>query len=237
MVSKTKLTEVVRAFEWKHVDAGLTESPALRTYRDERGRNWLHLCCSVDIKGDKAAARASVRTAEVLLAHGLDVDTEAFTEDDWKATPLWFAVGRGRNLVLAEFLLKQGCNPNYSLWAASFNNDLAAIKLLARYRAIVDDPAVPYETPFLGAVKSSHFASAEQLLKLGADVDVVDPQGMTALHYMLKKGSDKEHFRMLVKYGARGDIPDPSGRTAAEIMRKKKDPEFAALADALRQSP
>ena len=232
MVSKTNMTALVRAFDAKQVGAAILDSPELLAVRDERGRNWLHLCCSVDIEGDKRAAAASVRTADVLLEHGLDLDAEAFTEDDWKATPLWFAVGRGHNLVLAEHLLKLGCNPNYALWAAAFRDDFAAIKLLVRYGAIVDDPAAD-ETPFVGAVKVSHFESAELLLKLGADVNAVDGKGMTALHYMLKKGSDKQHFRMLVRYGARGDIPDPSGRTAAETLRKKKDPDFAKLAGEL----
>ena len=76
-----------------------------------------------------------MRTADVLLAHGLDIDAEAFTEDAWKATPLWFAVARGRNLALAEFLLDRGCNPNYALWAAAFNDDFAAIGLLVAHGA------------------------------------------------------------------------------------------------------
>ena len=121
------------------------------------GRNWLHLCCGVDVRGKAPAAEQSVRTAGVLLAHGLDLDAEAFTEDAWKATPLWFAIARGRNLLLAEYLLERGCDPNYALWAAAFNDDLEAIDLLVGYGAIVDDPSVPDETPFLSAVKVSHF--------------------------------------------------------------------------------
>jgi ankyrin repeat protein len=71
-----------------------------------------------------------------------------------------------------------------------FNNDVEAIKLLVRNGAIVDDPAVPDETPFLAAVKVSHFGPAETFLQLGADVNAQGPKGMTALHYMLKKQSE-----------------------------------------------
>src|SRR5262245_9832896 len=56
------------------------------------------------------------------------------------------------------------------------------------------------------AVYWNRFAAAEELLKLGADVNFQDSNKMTALHYVLKKGSDKKHARMLIKYGARGDI-------------------------------
>lgn len=49
---------------------------------------------------------------------------------------------------------------------------------------------------------------------------------MTALHCMLKKGSDPRRFRMLIQDGARRDIPDAEGATAAEIMARKRSPAF-----------
>jgi ankyrin repeat protein len=233
MVSKTKLTALVREFRWKEIDEALTENPALLSVRDERGRNWLHLCCSVNLKNRKPKAKDSIKTAEVLIRRGLDINREAFTEGAWKATPLWYAIARGENLALAEFLLKHGSTPNYSLWAASFNNDLEAIRLLIRYGANLED-AFENETPFLSAIKTSHFRSAEELLEHGANVNHRDSKGMTALHYMLKKDSDKKHFPMLIAHGARGDIENKDGVTAAEIMRKKKDPDFRTMADQLR---
>jgi len=56
---------------------------------------------------------------------------------------------------------------------------------------------------------------------------------MTALHYMLKKSSDKKYFRMLIAHGARGDIQNKDGVTAAALMRKKRDPGFQKMADQL----
>jgi uncharacterized protein len=234
VISKTKLTELVKTFRWKEVDAALAEKPELLSVRDDRGRNWLHLCCGVNPKRAKLKAEDSVKTAEVLLRRGTDINHEAFTEGEWKATPLWFAVARGENLGLAEFLLRRGSNPNYCLWAAGFVENIEAIRLLVRHGANVNDHSAVEESPLLGAIKWSHFRAAEELLKLGADVNYVDPVGMTALHYMLKKGSDKKYFAMLIAHGARGDIKNKDGVTAAEIMRKKKDPEFRAMADELR---
>jgi uncharacterized protein len=71
-------------------------------------------------------------------------------------------------------------------------------------------------------------------LKLGAAVDFQDSKKMTALHYVLKKGSDKRYVRMLIKYGAQGDLKNASGVTAAEIMSRKRDPEFREMAAQLR---
>ena len=56
---------------------------------------------------------------------------------------------------------------------------------------------------------------------------------MTALHYMLKKGSEERHFRMLIKHGPRGDLPDRDGKTAAQIMGRKRSASFRKMATQL----
>jgi hypothetical protein len=231
MASRTALTRLVREHDAEGVAAALEETPALTEWRDERGRNWLHLCCMAQPKGKVGAAR-SVATTDVLLDLGFDIDDAAFTENEWRATPLWHAVGRGRNLVLSKHLLELGANPNHCLFTASYNSDLDAIDLLIAHGAEVDEYSEG-ETPFLGAIGWSHFVPAERLLEHGANVDAQDAKGRTALHLMLKKSSDKAHFEMLMRYHPRGDIPDASGVTAAEIMRRKRDAGFRAMADRL----
>jgi hypothetical protein len=224
------MLELVKGFRAAEVDAGLRESPALKKVRDERGRNWLHVCCGQKVK--RGQEKDSIRTAEVLLKHGFDPSEPAFAEGAWKAVPVWFAVGRGENLALAEWLLKRGGDPNHSLWAASFRSDLAAIRLLVKHGADLEQ-VVEDSTPFSGAVGHSRFAAAEELLKLGADPDAVNSKGLTALHMMLKKDSDKKHIAMVVRCGARGDIRDKAGVTAIDILRRKRDPELRKLAEVL----
>ena len=208
--------------------AALVESPGLLAFRDERGRNLLHLCCGVKPK-DRLSPGDAMKTAAVLLDAGLDIDREAFSEGNWKATPLWYAVGRGENLALAKYLLERGADPENCLWAAAFRDDVAAIRLLVAGGASLD-PVVEDETPFLAAVKVSHFRAAEALLDLGADVNHRDSKGMTALHYMLKKDSPAEHFRRLIRHGARVDLPDRAGVTAGETLARKRSPGFRKLA-------
>ncbi len=234
MVSKTKMLELVKAFRSDEVARGLDENSNLLKYRDSRGRNFLHICCGVNPRGDKRKLDASIKTAKAFLARGLALDDAAFTEENaWKATPLWFAIARGENLVLADFLLKRGANPNYCLWAAGFLENIDAMRMLIRAGADVNDPSVD-ESPLLGAVKWSRFKAAAELLKHGADPNYRDRHGMTALHYMLKKSSDKRHFAMFILSGARGDIPNKAGETAAALMRRRRDPDFRAMADQLR---
>jgi hypothetical protein len=229
MVSKTSLRETVRGFQWEQLRTDLAARPDLLTVRDERGRNWLHICCG---RGG-GSAEDSIRTADLLLELGLGLEEPAFTEGEWQATPLWFAISHGRNLPLAEHLLKLGSRPRYCLFAAVWNEDREAIRLLLSYGANVDEDSAPGETPLLGAVAWSKFGPAEELLDAGADPDARSAKGDTALHLMLRKGSPIEAFRLFVRHGARGDIPDANGQTAAMILRRKRDPAFRALADQL----
>ena len=230
-ISKTRMLGLVKAFDWAAVERGLAETPGLLAWRDERGRSWLHICCAT-LPKTAAQVQASVRTADVLLKAGLDIDEAAFTEDAWRATPLWCAIGWGCNLALARHLLERDCDPEHCLWAAQFARDPEAIRLLVAHGASID-PVHEGGTPFLEAIRWSHFEEAKVFLELGADVNARDVKGDTALHLMLKKASDKTRFRMLIARGARGDIPDRAGQTARDIMRRKKDPDYRAMAEEL----
>jgi ankyrin repeat protein len=228
MVSKTRMIMLVREHQSKEVERALAQSPALLAYRDERGRSWLHLCC---MARPRKNSKPSVRTAEVLLRH-YDVNEPAFVEGTWKATPLWHAIGFGRNLPLAEWLLSRGSDPNHCLFAAAYNDDAKAIRLLAQSGAALDE-FVEGGTPLLHAIQYSRLAAVTALLAVGADPYAQDAKGRTALHRMLAKGMDTRFFHLFAEHGARGDVPDADGRTAEEIMRRKKDPEFGRIADRL----
>jgi uncharacterized protein len=226
-VSKSKLLTLIRDLDWRSAKAALEENPHLLKYRGDKGENLLHLCCGIDIKKRGLSAADSIKTTGVLLDASLDINRQAFTEGEWKATPLWYAIGRGKNLELAKYLLKRGADPEHCLWAAAFNDSPAAIRLLVRAGAVVDARGV--ETPFMFAVKWSHFESAKALLDAGADVNFQDGLGKTALHYMLKKRSDPKYVRMLLERGARLDLEDHDGITAGSILSRLRSPEYQNL--------
>ena len=73
------------------------------------------------------------------------------------------------------------------------------------------DPVAEDETPFLGAIKWSRFRAAERLLRHGANVNFQNSKGMTALHSLLKKNSDRRYVELLLCHGA-----DPTLATARE---------------------
>jgi ankyrin repeat protein len=232
MISKTRMLSLVKELRWQEVRQALAENPRLLAVRDKRGRTWLHICCAVDIGKRSGEARDSIKMAELLLKQGIDINDAAFTEDNFRATPLWYAVAFGKNIDLASYLLRRGSDPNSCLFAAAYNHDTAAIRLLIKHGADID-PVTEGATPFLFAVQWSRFEAAQELLKLGADANYQDSKRMTALHYMLKKGTDKKYIRMLLDYGARGDIRNKDGMTAAAIMMKKRDADFRTVGEEL----
>jgi hypothetical protein len=230
MISKTAMLSLVKELRWKEARDGFAEKPDLLRVRDKRGRTWLHVACAVDANKRRAASRDGIRMAELLLDLGLDINDAAFTEENFKATPLWYTIAFGKNIHLAKFLLSRGSDPNYCMFAAAYNNDAPAIRLLAEHGAEIDSISEGC-TPLLAAIQWSRFKAAEELLKLGANPDYQDSKGTTALHCMLKKGSDKKYLRMILSYGARTDIPNEAGATAATIMMRKRDPDFRRMAN------
>jgi ankyrin repeat protein len=215
---------LVKAHDYAAVRAALNAHPELLTWCGKKGENLLHICCGVQTGHDAKRRNISVQTAQALIAAGIDVNQEAFREGQWKATPLWYAIGRGKNLTLAAYLIERGATPEHCMWAAAYNDDPGAVRLLFSAGANVDP--VDADTPLMFAVKWSRFAAAEALLQCGANPNFQDSTGKTALHYMLKKRSDPKYVRMFVKYGARGDLTDREGQTANDLASRMHDKRF-----------
>jgi len=227
VISKTKMLAFVKSFDWKAIRSALAQNADVLGYRGPRGENYLHVCCGVDIRKHRLSALDSIKTADLLIDSGLDVNGEAFREGEWKATPLWFVIARSNNPQLAKHLLKRGASPEYCLWAAAYNDDSAAIRLLAAAGATID-PAGG-ETPLLFAVRWSRFAAARTLLQCGADPNSRGEASKTALHYMLKKRSDPRNVRMFLEHGARLDSSDRDGITVRSLLSRSRDARYRAL--------
>jgi ankyrin repeat protein len=175
-MSKTRLFDSIRSLNLDAVASLLQAHPELKRVKDERGRNLLHLSCSR--ASHEKTSRRSLELAQYLLDLGFGINEPAFVEGAaFKATPLWYAISRGGNLPLAKFLLKKGSSPEYCLWSACFHDDVEAVDLLVKHGASLD-PVAEDETPFLGAIKWSHFASAERLLHHGANLNFQNSKGM-----------------------------------------------------------
>lgn len=225
-MSKTRLFQAIKALDVDAVVALIEATPELLQATDDRRRNPLHFLCG--LPADPKTSGRSLALARRLLDAGLDVNAPAFVEGAFQATPLWYAISRGGNLPLARFLLKRGSTPENSLWAAGFAENLEAIDLLVKSGAALD-PVTEDETPFLGAIKWSRFRAAERLLRHGANVNFQNSKGLTALHLVLKKNSDRRHVEMLLRHGADPTIKSRDGRSPLDLVRKRRDKTYFEL--------
>ena len=226
-MSRARLFRSIKALDADAVAELIAAQPELARATDDRRRNPLHFLCS--LPASPKTSDRSIRLARQLLAAGIGIDAPAFVEGGaFQATPLWYAISRGRNGPLARFLLKQGSTPEYCLWAAGFKDDVETIDLLVRHGASID-PVTEDETPFLSAIKWSHFAAAERLLHHGADVNFQNSKGVTALHLVLKKDSAPENVAMLMRHGADPTIKSKDGKSPLDLVARRRDKTYLTI--------
>ncbi len=128
---------------------------------------------------------------------------------------------------LAEYLLGAGFDVNAPAFVEGAF-DVGAIDLLIGNGASVD-PVTEDETPFLGAIKWSRFAAAERLLRHGANVNFQNSKGMTALHLLLKKNSDRKYVEMLARYWADPRLKNRGGQSPLDMVASRRDKTYFDL--------
>lgn len=182
--SKTSLFAAATAWDEAAVASILTTGPELVAATDPRGRTALHLACSAKPGSNPLLAEShGILTATRLLEAGADLEAEVpMNEDegDFRATPLWYAVARGENLPLVDFLLQRGANPSYSLWAAVWRDDEPLCRTLLEFKPELDLRAHG-ETPIFYAARLKRLRTLSLLIDAGADPAIADDKGRDAV--------------------------------------------------------
>jgi ankyrin repeat protein len=143
-------------------------------------------------------------------------------------TPLFFAVARARNLALVKLLLARGAKvnaaPGGGLFAAGWWQDLKILDVLLDAGASID--VVVGVTPFLACWGWKRFDAAKFLATKGADVNVRDHKGKTALHHGVEKEFDPALLKWLVRHGASPDLEDHDGVSPRLKASRKRDKRY-----------
>jgi len=221
-MSKTRVIEAVKALDLPEVKRMLEAKPELLRVWDPRRRNLLHLACSVDCEELRLPEGAAVKVVGFLLDQGLDIEEDGGAGPDL-CKPIWFAVCRGRNEALVKYMIKRGAKPT-GLYAAGWWEDIRILKMLVDAGADMEEGAG--DTPFLACWGWNRLKAAKALAELGANVNVQDKRGRTALHIGIEKEYDPALLKWLVKHGASPDIPDREGMTARQKASRKRNKNF-----------
>jgi ankyrin repeat protein len=180
--SKTALFDAAKSWDVAKVKAILTASPKLVTATDPRGRMALHIACSAK-PGPKQAEPDGVKTVAALLKAGAPLEAGVQIEKDegdFRATPVWYAYARGENASLVKFLIKQGADTSWSLWAAVWWDDDVLLREFLRAKPRLNHQAHG-ETPIFYAARLQRLKTLKLLIAAGADPRIKDPRGRDAL--------------------------------------------------------
>ncbi|HEX8031239.1 MAG TPA: ankyrin repeat domain-containing protein [Vicinamibacterales bacterium] len=222
-MSKTRIIAAVKNLDLKAVKQTSASKPALLRVWDDRGRNLLHLACSVDCDGIGQPESAAVKMVTFLLDSGLDIEEDGGAGTDL-CKPIWFAVCRGRNAPLVKYMIKRGAEPT-GLYAAGWWEDINILNMLVDAGA--DMEVVVGVTPFLACWGWKKFKAAKALVLKGANVNAQDQKGRTALHIGVEKEYDPALLKWMVAHGADPSIPDRDGVTAWVRAARKRNKKWA----------
>ena len=181
--SKTALFEAAKAWDFAAVKAIVAVAPGLLMATDPKGRAALHIACAVRPGGAGLGEASGIRTVTALLDAGSDLESEVpmdEDEEDFRATPVWYAVSRGENLPLVRFLLKRGADASYSLWAVVWRDDAVLCRDLLKAKPRLNLKAHG-ETPIFYAARLQRLRTLELLIEAGADPTITDRRGRDAV--------------------------------------------------------
>lgn len=141
-MNRKKFFDAAAHWDVETVSDGLREDRGLARVVDERGRTALHRCARTNGEKDGRDVADSLRVAKALLKAGADPNAVHDIPDEggsFKATPLWYAVGWGRNPGLVKVLLEAGAAPRGCLVECVLSDDLETARTLVKAGAPLDE--------------------------------------------------------------------------------------------------
>jgi ankyrin repeat protein len=155
----------------------------------------------------------SVEVGELLLAGGADIDALT-TVHDQGDTPLGMQVRAG-NIENARFLLERGADPHLRPQMHMPSKTMCELIDLL----ISHGWDVQRGSQLMHDANHGHGARVVTWLKYGADANVQNDGGQSALHLFAMRGTGAEAIRALVKAGADINLRDHYGDRPIDLAR------------------
>ena len=176
-----------------------------------------------------AAINGRLEACAYLIEQGADVNAVG---GELIATPLQWAARNGL-VETIHLLIKHGANPrlfdtqgfNCIHSTTHSSNYWALLYLLCQPDISVDERDHMDHTPLHWAVYQRDEVSTQILLKMGADPNAKDRNGLTTLHWATFTGN-KGCIRQLLEAGADTRVKNKDGRTAKELATEYRNKDI-----------
>lgn len=191
--SRTALFDAAKSWDVAKVTDILAAAPALGKARDPRGRMAIHIACAAR-PGPKQGEPHGVKTVTALLKAGMPLEADvpmSKEEGDFRATAVWYAYSRGENPALVRFLIGQGADTSYALWAAVWRDDDVMCRAFLKAKPRLNLRAHG-ETPIFYAARLQRLKTLKLLIAAGADPRIKDPRGRDVLDIARARRLPKE---------------------------------------------
>ncbi|MEO1542271.1 MAG: ankyrin repeat domain-containing protein [Pseudomonadota bacterium] len=233
------MTLAIALYDVARVRAALEADPSLAIAAYGPRRPILHLAFSQYHHHRPDLRDAMIEIAEMLVAHGADVNDAYPSEPDGPhmLSALYGALGHANNVPLARWLLERGANPDdyESLYHATELGHHDGLRLLREFNATTAGT-----NALARMLDFDDLEGARLLLEMGADPNETvppHPSGepvpmIPALHQAARRGRDGRFARLLVEFGARGD-QDYNGHGAYALARIMGNRDFATALEEL----
>ncbi|ORX55907.1 hypothetical protein BCR36DRAFT_581063 [Piromyces finnis] len=171
-----------------------------------------------------AAINNHLEVAKFLLIHGARVDEKG---GDLMATPLHWAARSG-HLQMVTLLVKHHADPSiidnqgYNALHLSVHGGYPMLALYIISLGVDVDSLDPMErTPLMwAAYLGNSLECARVLIRMGADINLVDKTKFTALHWAITS-RHMDVAKAIIEAGARYDIKDEHGKTAFDWIENE----------------
>ncbi len=204
--SKTAWFQAVQSWDYRRVKEVLREAPELLAATNPKGWNALHMACAVRPGKPGLHEENGIKTVTELLDAGIDIESVAFRDDDggeWRANAVWFAVGRGQNLPLMQFLLSRGGDPSYTMFSVLWGYKPEFARELVKHKPRLNLRYGDGRTVLHAAVNPNRLDVLHLFLDAGADPRIEDKLGLTPLDLAKKRRVPTEIIERMEKIGRR----------------------------------
>lgn len=180
--SRPAFFDAAKSWDIAKVKDIIAAAPALVKERDRQGRMAIHIACAAQ-PGAKQGEPHGIKTVTALLKAGTPLEADvpmSKEEGDFRATPVWYAYSRGGNPALVRFLIGQGADTSYALWAAVWRDDDVMCRAFLKAKPRLNLRAHG-ETPIFYAARLQRLKALKLLIAAGADPRIKDPRGRDCL--------------------------------------------------------